>query len=113
MTLVDPTCRLPTGRPHIRAVSATIRAAGGVIREAALGLGKAIIVGGIVAAAAVHGHGLVACELSQAPKAMAAVVPVATTERRPMKLVIPGQRPRIERRAPVYDPIPSRRIILQ
>jgi hypothetical protein len=78
-----------------------------------LGLGKAIIVGGIVAVAAVHGHGLVACELSQAPKAMAAITPIATTERRPMKLVGPGQRPRIERREPVYVAIPSRRIILQ
>ena len=78
-----------------------------------MGLGKAIIVGCTVTAAALHGHGLVACELSQAPKAMAAVAPIATTERKPMKLVTPGQRPRIERRAPVYDPIPSRRIILQ
>lgn len=72
-----------------------------------------MLFGCVALVSAVGGHDLLACELSQAPKAMAPLAPVATSERKPMKLVTSGERLRVERREPLHIPIPSRRIILQ
>lgn len=74
-----------------------------------MGLGKMILFGCTAVGAAVHGHGLLACELTQAPKAVAAVMAV----QKPPKLVTLGPRVPIERRDPSYTALPSRRIILQ
>lgn len=84
------------------------------IREAALGLGKTILFG-CAAAATVHGHHLLACELSQAPKALAMVAPMATVERKPPKhSAFTPRIVRLDRRATDYSSsVPSRRIILQ
>lgn len=78
-----------------------------------MGLGKTIIFGCVAAVSATSGHKLLACELSQAPKPLAAIAAVATVERKPAKLILPAPRVRLERRVPAYDPFPSRRIILQ
>lgn len=80
-----------------------------------MGLGRMIIVGCFAAIAATSGHGLLACELGHAPRSLAALTPIVAIERKPLKLVTPGPRVRVERRQPVYapTPFPSRRIILQ
>lgn len=76
-----------------------------------MGLGKTIIIGGI-AVMAIGGHELLACELSQAPKAAASLATAVTIVRKPVRLVLPP-RVRLERRDPATAPFPSRRIILQ
>ncbi|PCE40900.1 hypothetical protein [Rhizorhabdus dicambivorans] len=73
-------------------------------------MGRTIIIGGL-ALMAIGGHELLACELSQAPRPVAAAA-AATVARKPMRLVLP-ERFRTERREPAYASLPSRRIILQ
>lgn len=74
----------------------------GVIREAALGLGKNLLLGAGALMIAAHAHGLVACELRHVPRSAAEAL------RKPIKL----DRLIITRSEPSYT-APSRRLILQ
>lgn len=91
--------------------SARIGPAEGVDREAALGLGKTIIFGCAAAVATIGGHDLLACELSQAPRA-AGIANATVMARKDIRRMVPDRLP-VERREPLYVAVPSRRIILQ
>ena len=89
-------------------VSISLRPGTGVVREAALSLGKMLLLVAALAPVAVEAHAVVACEYKRAQRTAA-----ETMARKPAK-VVDNERVRIERREPVYSlPVFSRRVILQ
>jgi hypothetical protein len=105
MLLVDIPWRLAEASCAACRRAANLRADRGVIREAALALGKKLLLGGGVLMIAAHAHGLVACELRHVPR------PAAEVLRKPIK-PIELDMLFVARRAVPYT-APSRRIILQ
>jgi len=82
----------------------------GVIREAALGLGRMSLLAGLAALAAVGGHELEACELSQKSKP---TTPAVQTEQKWSGLAELQKRLADLLRPSHESSQPSRRVILQ